>query len=269
MVGEDPFDPECNAPESAKEAALAKDPDSVPRNQWPTISTPANVALRPALYGYYTRMVQFAKTLLRVFALSLDMPEDHFDSIATFPKCELYFSRAQSPSNYATGNMRSLHYPTQEFATDVGIGAHTDYSCFTLVCQSMSCPSGLEVLNANGIFVPAPPVPNSFVCNIGDFFQEATAGKFLSTVHRVVNKTGTERYSIPFFFAPNADAEMAVVESCREPGKEYQPLQVGAYFKKRIAAARSKHPDGTTPDKKGVENGKLVLETVKEVTAVA
>ena len=163
--------------------------------------------------------------------------------------------------------MRSLHYPPQDLANDVGIGAHTDYSCFTLVCQSTS--SGLNVLNANGQWVGAPPVENSFVCNIGDFFQEATAGRFRSTVHRVVNKTGSERYSIPFFFAPNADAELEVVESCREPGKEYQPLQVGSYFKKRIAAARSKHPDGTTPEQKGAENGKLMLETVKEVAAVA
>ena len=156
MIGEDPFEPECNAPESVKEAFLVRDPDLVPQNQWPKTSTPANDALRPALYGYYTKMVQFAKALLRIFALALDMPEDHFDSIASFPKA----------------NMRSLHYPTQELATDVGIGAHTDYSCFTLVCQSMSCPSGLEVLNANGIWVPAPPIENSFVCNVGDFLQE-------------------------------------------------------------------------------------------------
>ncbi|KAF2102549.1 Clavaminate synthase-like protein [Rhizodiscina lignyota] len=254
MIGEDPYDPESRCPDDVKEKIMKKHPDLIPRNQWPKIPTPANQALRPAVYGYYKEMVDFARALLRTFALALDMPENHFDSIATFPKC----------------NMRSLHYPSQEFATDVGIGAHTDYSCFTLVCQSTSCPSGLQVLNANGIWVNAPPVERTFVCNVGDFFQEATAGRFLSTVHRVVNKTGSERYSIPFFFAPNMDAEMAVVESCREPGKEYQPLQVGAYFKKRIAAARSKHPDGTTPEKTRAEDdGKLILETVKQVAAVA
>ncbi|CAN0520414.1 unnamed protein product, partial [Scytosiphon promiscuus] len=29
-----------------------------------------------------------------------------------------------------------------------------------------------------------------------------------STVHRVVNKLGRERYSIPYFFEPNFDTEV-------------------------------------------------------------
>lgn len=62
---------------------------------------------------------------------------------------------------------------------------------------------------------------------------------------------------------------MEVVETCRDPSKEYLPLKVGEYFKKRISAARSKHPDGSTPQNRGEGGEKLVLETVKEVAIAA
>lgn len=39
-----------------------------------------------------------------------------------------------------------------------------------------------------------------------------TNGHVRSTVHRVVNKFGQERYSIPFFFEPNFDTEVGDME---------------------------------------------------------
>jgi isopenicillin N synthase-like dioxygenase len=69
---------------------------------------------------------------------------------------------------------------------------------------------GLEVLNANGYWVPAPPVPGTFVINVGDFLMRLTNKKFLSTVHRVSNKSGKERYSMPWFCSFNLDASVEV-----------------------------------------------------------
>ena len=69
---------------------------------------------------------------------------------------------------------------------------------------------GLEVLNANAHWIPATPIPGTFVINVGDFLMRLTNKKFLSTVHRVANKTGKERYSMPWFCSFNLDAIVEV-----------------------------------------------------------
>ena len=63
-----------------------------------------------------------------------------------------------------------------------------------------STPSGLEVLSKTGNWIKAPPVSGAFVVNIADCFMRQTNDYFVSTVHRVVNQSGRERYSLPFFF---------------------------------------------------------------------
>jgi isopenicillin N synthase-like dioxygenase len=50
--------------------------------------------------------------------------------------------------------------------------------------------------------VAAPPVPGSFVCNIGDMLDRMTRGLFRSTPHRVRNPLPRDRLSFPFFFDP-------------------------------------------------------------------
>lgn len=69
---------------------------------------------------------------------------------------------------------------------------------------------GLEVLNANAHWIPATPIPGTFVINVGDFLMRLTNRKFLSTVHRVANKSGKERYSMPWFCSFNLDATVEV-----------------------------------------------------------
>jgi isopenicillin N synthase-like dioxygenase len=101
----------------------------------------------------------------------------------------------------------------------------------------------LEVLNQDGIWVDAPPQPGTFVCNVGQYLEKQTNGKFPATVHRVRNKTGKERYSLPFFLTPDADAELEVLECCRKgEGKEYEKINVGDLYIRRILPARKKHP---------------------------
>ncbi|KAJ4344884.1 uncharacterized protein N0V89_012629 [Didymosphaeria variabile] len=171
-----------------------------PRNQWP--SHPTATFFRPALYTYYTAMLTFSRRLLRIFALALDLPEDHFDSITKHPMT----------------NVRAVHYPPQASDSDVGIGAHTDFCWFTLVTQSHTAYPALEVLNANGIWVPVHHQPHSFVVNIADFLKLVTGGAWMSTVHRVRNIGGEERYSMPFFFSPDEDARVSVLEGFRRRG---------------------------------------------------
>src|SRR5262249_26023710 len=66
---------------------------------------------------------------------------------------------------------------------------------------------GLQVKHKSG-WVDAPPIPDSFVCNVGDMLDRLTRGQYLSAPHRVRNSAGNNRLSFAFFFDPNFNAEV-------------------------------------------------------------
>ncbi|CAF0835749.1 unnamed protein product [Adineta ricciae] len=169
---------------------------------------------RECIYDeYYLSMVVLGHRVLEAFALSLHLPFDYFKSMCRKPMV----------------TMRLLHYPSQPIVYDedqLGCGAHTDYECFTLLSQSNQ--SGLQVLNNQGQWVNATPIPNTFVVNIGDLMQRWTNDQFKSTTHRVINTSGTERYSIPVFFGPDFFAEIKCLSKDQIP--KYEPVVAGKYL---------------------------------------
>lgn len=136
--------------------------------------------------------------------------------------------------------MRILHYPAQTASVDEqnGIGAHTDFECFTMVTQDGV--SGLEVLSKEGHWVKAKPVPASFVVNIADCFMRQTNDFFVSTVHRVVNRSGRERYSAPFFWGFDRRMVLEPVETCVGEGNpmKYPVMTAGEYYAFRARKAK-------------------------------
>ncbi|KAK6074790.1 2OG-Fe(II)oxygenase superfamily protein [Seiridium cupressi] len=222
LMGEDALDPEQDAPKSAVER---QKPEGH-RNQWP--GHPEAAFWREAIYRYHTRLRVFARRLLGIFALALGLDETHFDGVTKFPLT----------------NIRALHYPPQDQDDDVGIGAHTDFVFFTLLCQQETTRPALEVLNGNGIWVHAHPDQASFVVNVGDFLKFFTGGLWQSTVHRVRNRTGEERYSIPFFYSPDEDGVVEPLEKFKEPGKTYETFTAGEYFERRLQIDRRTADNG-------------------------
>jgi len=106
------------------------------------------------------------------------------------------------------------------------VGEHTDYGMITILRQDNS--GGLQVRRVPKLkegassasdeeWIEAPPIPGTFVINIGDMLEKMTGGVYLSTPHRVLNPTSKDRISFPFFFDPDFNAKMTslVTESPR------------------------------------------------------
>jgi isopenicillin N synthase-like dioxygenase len=153
---------------------------------------------------YYREMERLASDLMRVFAVSLKLPEDYFAG---------FFDKhiSQQVTNY---------YPPVETPPEPGqlrAGAHTDYGSLTILYPAVSA-GGLQVMNSSGTWEDVPVVPGSFIINIGDLLARWTNDRWVSTLHRVVNPEGIEskdaRMSIVFFQQPNDDAIIRCIETC-------------------------------------------------------
>lgn len=166
--------------------------------------------------AYHDTMLTLARKLVSAIALSLDLPADHFGSIHSKP----------------ITIQRFLHYPPQQGEVsqeEIGIGAHTHYGFLTILNQDTV--GGLQVRNLEGEWISAPPVEGTFIINIGDIVQTLTNGRYSSTVHRVINRSGAERYSIPFFIDADYDAVIEPLPNCvtEDRPAAYQPFTCGEY----------------------------------------
>jgi isopenicillin N synthase-like dioxygenase len=192
-------------------------------NQWPDLP-----GWREVMQDYYDRMVGLGTQLLHALALSLGTEERYFDGWLDTPMTTL----------------GPLHYPPQRgriTEAQIGAGAHTDYGCLTLLSQDAA--GGLQARNAAGVWLDAPPIPGSFVVNIGDMMERWTNGVFTSTLHRVINTSGQERFSLPFFFDPDFSAPVECIPTCLAPGEaaKYPPTTAGQHLLDKINASFAYH----------------------------
>lgn len=203
-------------------------------NQWPEFE-----GFKADVEAYYQAVLALGSRLFRGFALALDLPENHFDAYLKRPPSQL----------------RLIHYPfnPQVPPDGPGIGAHTDYECFTILLPTAP---GLEVLNGAGQWIDVPVVEDAFVINIGDMMEILSNGIFVATSHRV-RKVAEQRYSFPMFCNLDYDTLIEPVESLVQTVgyRAYQPvicgehlyaqtLQTFAYLKQRIAKGEIQLPKG-------------------------
>jgi isopenicillin N synthase-like dioxygenase len=193
-------------------------------NQWP-----ANLpGWRETMQEYYNAMEALGREMLHAFAMALTLEPDYFDNWLDAPMTTL----------------GPLHYPPQRghiTEAQLGAGAHTDYGCLTMLAQDSA--GGLQVRNADHKWIDAPPIPDSFVVNIGDMMERWTNGVFTSTLHRVINISGGERYSIPFFFDPDFSTPVTCLETCLGGGPKFPPTTAGKHLLDMINASFSYHKD--------------------------
>jgi isopenicillin N synthase-like dioxygenase len=147
--------------------------------------------LRAAVLDHLAAMEQVGQAVLRGLALGLGLPARWFAEHLTADPLVL---------------LRIFRYPpVAADAAGWGVAEHTDYGLLTLLLQDPA--GGLEVRTAGG-WVPAPPIPGSLVCNLGDMLERLTAGRYRSTPHRVRNASAADRLSFPFFLDPGWDTEV-------------------------------------------------------------
>lgn len=200
---------------------------------------PPMAGFKDEVGAYYRRVASLARVLFKGFALALDVAEDFFDDKLTDPPSQL----------------RLIHYPFNPGAVDAeGIGAHTDYECFTIL---YSTAPGLEVMNGEGRWIDAPPVEGAFIINIGDMIETLSNGAFVATSHRV-RQVAEERYSFPFFATcdyptvveplPGFVSEAQPARYPRVVSGEHlfaQTAQTFAYLKRRLATGQIALPEGS------------------------
>ena len=168
-------------------------------NQFP--AEPA--ALRPAVLAVLDELTALGHRLLGLVAAGLGLDPGWFrDTVTTEP----------------TVLFRIFHYPEAGTVPDArwGVQEHTDYGLLTILHQDDV--GGLEVRTPTG-WAEVPPVPEAFVCNIGDMLERMTGGVYRSTPHRV-RAPARSRLSFPFFFDPSWDAEITPVPGFDRPEDE-------------------------------------------------
>ena len=181
-------------------------------NAWPEVAGFKSVTL-----DYFGACTRLALALHEAFAVDLGLARPFFADKFSKPMTTLRF----------------LHYPASSTAGEVGAGEHTDYGNLTLLATDDV--GGLEVRTRAGAWIAAPPMPGAFVVNIGDCLMRWTNDVYVSTPHRVVNRSGRERYSIAFFFDANPDAVVACAPGCGPP--RYPPVLAGDYLRMRLEAS--------------------------------
>lgn len=207
-------------------------------NQWP--QNPPG--MRQLVLGYMDAMESIADMLLRAIGSALGLPADHF--------------AYREPTTL----FRIMHYPPHDGAhgdDTFAVGEHTDYGYLTVLRQDNS--GGLQIKADDGSWVDAPPVPNTFVVNLGDALEHNTGGLLRATPHRVQQRLGATsgRLSFPFFYDPPWSVTMRSVEPLLS--EEHHELA------QRRRATRPKRWDGKKLDLFGGEYGEYLLNKVSVV----
>ncbi len=168
------------------------------QNRWPDLP-----GFRDTVLTYCNAMEALVKKLVKVYARSLGLPAAYFDG----------------PFEDPMYSMRMTHYPPQPgpVQDEFGLAPHTDTSFLTLLAPN-DVP-GLSIRTQSGNWIDAPAIDNAYVVNGGQMLQRWTNDLFLATPHRAVNRSGGQRFAIPFFCDSGIDWPVAAVPTTVGPDK--------------------------------------------------
>lgn len=188
-------------------------------NNWPQKPE----SFRWALGTYFECQLELGRNIMRAFEYALNTEEGFFTSKYTKP---LSRTRVCYYPDQAEENIDMAH---------IGIGAHTDYECFTTVWQDAD---GLQMLGSDACWRLVPSIPGTFAVNLGDLMQMWTNDLFKSTLHRVINTSGNKRYSLVQFFGVDYHVIIDGLDECislKNPWK-YKRIKAGTHVENMVSA---------------------------------
>jgi isopenicillin N synthase-like dioxygenase len=189
-------------------------------NLWPDIP-----GFQGAVLEYYDAITELGRALSAVFSQLIGEDQEFINT---------------NSGESAPRTLRMLHYPARESPPDsrhVGIAAHTDFECFTILHQTAP---GLELTNTAGQWCQAPSDIGHFTIILGDMLERFTNGKLKATGHRVAI-TPWVRYSMILFFALDGSYTVRPLErftSDHNPAR-YPAISQDEHIETELARASS------------------------------
>ena len=210
--------------------AGADDADDPLREPTPLPAEAALPGWREAAASYYLAMEALGNALMRSIARGLGLPETIFDAdfdggISTLRLIRYPLREANSGVDLSGPEFSVVH--KGETRSIIG-REHADSGFVTLLAQDGV--EGLQAKNLAGEWIDVPPADGTLAVNFGQLLERWTGGRVRATRHRVIAPK-TARYSIPFFYEPRVDAEIAPLPLAgAEP---FEPFLYGDYLWER------------------------------------
>ncbi|MDH3747531.1 MAG: hypothetical protein OER97_04945 [Gammaproteobacteria bacterium] len=196
----------------------------------------ANV--KDAETGIWPTLPDFRGTCTQCWRDYLVLSEAILEVVARAAGMDADFLTEQCNSR-SLNTMRLLYYEGDTAAStndEVGISAHTDFECITLLYQTAP---GLELLDVNGQWLDAPTRDGRIVVLLDDMLERWTNGVFKASGHRV-RSTEEQRFSIVMFIAANDDIEIAPLPqfvSSSSPSR-YAPITQAQHIENEVRRAK-------------------------------
>jgi isopenicillin N synthase-like dioxygenase len=207
--------------------------DDLPADHYAENTWPAEVpGFDGRVWTYFLEARRVARTLTRVAADALGLPEGFFDAHL----------------GHSLDVLRMNNYALPPGSVDLdgdltGMGAHTDYGIVTVLWADRV--AGLQVLGGDGAWHDVQPAEGALLVNLGDLLGRWTNDRWMSTLHRVkppvVDGTIRRRRSAAFFCDGDIDAVIRTLPQCvdAEHPDRYLPVTVDEHLTAKLAGSRA------------------------------
>ncbi|MBZ0266274.1 hypothetical protein K8I28_16575 [bacterium] len=197
----------------------------------------------PTVEAYYSACQDVAYNLMRALLIYLDPDgKDEQEALSWF--------RDEHEKPIDDSHMRHLNYPGD---AELMACRHTDINMITLLPAATR--GGLQVQTNDGRWIPVAPEKGDLIVNAGDMLNYISGGKILSTLHQVINPNPNPenpRYSIPFFYHPDHNKTLKVLDSCKDEPKENRRFKydsiLGYYLLYEVLHGIEQIPKGVTAE---------------------